>query len=708
MRLTRLYDFQDGTKAYSSQIDEEYNQILNVLNGNIESDNIKDGSITLKKLQETISLVWQDEITTKADLDLIVPTTTEIRLVTDEGKLYFYNTTTSLWEDFLASVESRLTVNEGDISTIKSDIVALQSEQTTQNNRLTTLEADIHTHTNQTVLDKVHQSGTETSLDLSKIATNEANISTLSTDKADKTQLQEYEKKAERGTVAPTDLTKLWIDTNLTPPALKFHNGTDWVITGDGAGSSTTGASIDDTVTALDKTWSSDKINTELGTKAESTHGHAISEVTNLSTELAGKEPSFTKNTAFNKNFGGNAGEVAEGNHNHDTSYQAKSTELDKVTTTPFDGTQTEYDLSNIRHNNRKVIDEFSEDTNGDLLFKGSGVGGGNLKVSLSTDLPNGKEIGTLAVVKKDHSVHSFGAKEETKDLIPTMTSDTAPFPYVASASSENTTADYSPWKAFDNNDGTAWISNATAPEWLQIDIGQERVMKKISILSRNFNGYASAPEDFTIWGSKDGVNFDDLGSYIAVGWVGDLELKTFDIPTVGSYRYYRVEATKTQGGNSVAMAKMQLHDELLWGQVVTPGNTMGYLNARIQGNFAIPQNAWSVVPFKKETDTQSEFDDTSSVFTTKTSGIYQMDVSAHFSGNTAGIFLRVLKNNDPFQGTRLLESTEPDLKTTVGMSFDLQSGDTLVFEVYTTESTVSLVSAADRTRAKIYKVRDL
>src|SRR5690606_12364408 len=34
-------------------------------------------------------------------------------------------------------------------------------------------------------------------------------------------------------------------------------------------------------------------------------------------TELQGKEDSFSKNTAFNKDFGTTAGTVAEGNHNH-------------------------------------------------------------------------------------------------------------------------------------------------------------------------------------------------------------------------------------------------------------------------------------------------------------------------------------------------------------------------------------------------------
>ena len=40
---------------------------------------------------------------------------------------------------------------------------------------------------------------------------------------------------------------------------------------------------------------------------------------------LVDKEPAFTKNTAFNKNFGTAAGTVAEGNHNHDSRYYTES-----------------------------------------------------------------------------------------------------------------------------------------------------------------------------------------------------------------------------------------------------------------------------------------------------------------------------------------------------------------------------------------------
>lgn len=57
--------------------------------------------------------------------------------------------------------------------------------------------------------------------------------------------------------------------------------------------------------------------------KASSEHVHAITDVTGLQGELDGKEPAFSKNTAFNKNFGTTAETVAEGNHTHDNVNQS-------------------------------------------------------------------------------------------------------------------------------------------------------------------------------------------------------------------------------------------------------------------------------------------------------------------------------------------------------------------------------------------------
>lgn len=55
-------------------------------------------------------------------------------------------------------------------------------------------------------------------------------------------------------------------------------------------------------------------LQTSLDGKASASHTHTINNVTGLQSALNGKEPVFTKNTAFNKDFGSTAGTVCEGN----------------------------------------------------------------------------------------------------------------------------------------------------------------------------------------------------------------------------------------------------------------------------------------------------------------------------------------------------------------------------------------------------------
>ncbi|WP_082824542.1 tail fiber domain-containing protein [Arthrospira platensis] len=56
------------------------------------------------------------------------------------------------------------------------------------------------------------------------------------------------------------------------------------------------------------------EITSKPSTFTPSEHTHTIANVTGLQSTLDGKEPTFTKNTAFNKNFGTTTGTVTEGN----------------------------------------------------------------------------------------------------------------------------------------------------------------------------------------------------------------------------------------------------------------------------------------------------------------------------------------------------------------------------------------------------------
>jgi hypothetical protein len=51
--ISRLYNFVSGTVIDSEQVDAEFNQILAVLNGGIDSANVTDGSLALADLSTT-------------------------------------------------------------------------------------------------------------------------------------------------------------------------------------------------------------------------------------------------------------------------------------------------------------------------------------------------------------------------------------------------------------------------------------------------------------------------------------------------------------------------------------------------------------------------------------------------------------------------------------------------------------------------------
>ena len=95
-----------------------------------------------------------------------------------------------------------------------------------------------------------------------------------------------------------------------------------------------TGAQIaDDSISPL-TTWSSQKIDASLNGLNFDTNwgdiGGTLSAQTDLQSALNGKEPAFSKNTAFNKNFGTSGTTVAYGNHLHTGVYEPYNLNITK------------------------------------------------------------------------------------------------------------------------------------------------------------------------------------------------------------------------------------------------------------------------------------------------------------------------------------------------------------------------------------------
>lgn len=113
------------------------------------------------------------------------------------------------------------------------------------------------------------------------------------------------------------------------------------------------------------------------------------------------------------------------------------------------------------------------------------------------------------------------------------MTSNSAPSPLVASASSEFS-ASFAAWKAFDNSvaTGSDWVVSTAADgsgvtdEWLKIDLGSgnEITPTAYEITPSNTAG-REPPHDWTFEGSNDDSNWTtlDTQSGVTAGWTGSV-----------------------------------------------------------------------------------------------------------------------------------------------------------------------------------------
>lgn len=131
---------------------------------------------------------------------------------------------------------------------------------------------------------------------------------------------------------------------------------------------------------------------------------------------------------------------------------------------------------------------------------------------------------GPLAVTDTAVTVSlTFGGKTVTaeQDVVvseflwwsPHMTSDAAPAPYSASASSVYNSG-YAAWNAFDGNAETYWHvkQGESAPQWVSFDFGKNTVINGIRMYRRRVaNLPTDIPYSFTVQGSYDGENWTDI-----------------------------------------------------------------------------------------------------------------------------------------------------------------------------------------------------
>lgn len=139
------------------------------------------------------------------------------------------------------------------------------------------------------------------------------------------------------------------------------------------------------------------------------------------------------------------------------------------------------------------------------------------------------------------------------------MTANSSPSPLVASASSEYNTT-YQAWKAFNGtNTGSTdcWITaSGVRTGYLQLDFSEKTRVNKILLASRTNDGNITAPKDFNVEGSNDGINFNIINSFTGISsWTAG-ESKLFEIKT-SNYRFYRINILSNNGSTSYVSIAM-------------------------------------------------------------------------------------------------------------------------------------------------------
>ena len=152
------------------------------------------------------------------------------------------------------------------------------------------------------------------------------------------------------------------------------------------------------------------------------------------------------------------------------------------------------------------------------------------------------------------------------------MTSNNAPAPYAASASSVyQYSANYPPYRAFDlltpitNNSNDAWVSadgafsNNVGNAWLKIDLGTQAKVDEYVLTNRRGGQYVCSPVDFTFEGSNDNVNWTVLDTVTGRAANGVAESTKHRIASA-VYRYYRLNITrKNAPDNYVCVGLLEL-----------------------------------------------------------------------------------------------------------------------------------------------------
>lgn len=194
------------------------------------------------------------------------------------------------------------------------------------------------------------------------------------------------------------------------------------------------------------------------------------------------------------------------------------------------------------------------------------------LQSQKEVDLSSGLKVNAEVVDGKlQLKVIGQTLKISDKSIVPIMTSNTSPAPFVASASSTYSYV-FEPFKAFNGNNSDGWASSylASLPQWLKIDLGQQKLIRKYAISV--VDGNNESPRSWRIEGSNDDLNWNVIHTVINEPYWSARERREYYNDQYGLYRFYRIVIIEHFGGARCAIGEFELFGENYFDQYFSYG----------------------------------------------------------------------------------------------------------------------------------------
>jgi F5/8 type C domain-containing protein len=142
------------------------------------------------------------------------------------------------------------------------------------------------------------------------------------------------------------------------------------------------------------------------------------------------------------------------------------------------------------------------------------------------------------------------------------MTGNSAPSPYVVSASSDNGASAYFSWNAFKPGTADEWLAATGPPAFLEIDLsaGNAAICGNYTIYYNVFGTTTDAPKTWTFQGSNDNSTWATLDTQTNVALAAPSTTVFTCSPATTAYRYFKLAITASNGGPNVGISRLYIN----------------------------------------------------------------------------------------------------------------------------------------------------